>query len=255
MRRRVTAATFLLFWLAIAAGAAEALPAKEYRAQENTRCMEWRGCPRLLRNAVSHAERFCREEGGVLRGGNNRDFRCEQRGIYCVVTGRIECRGRLDPTRRPGDAGGAAGDAQRARTCLDEGCRRFVSHAPGEIERGTHACPAGHLVAGVSGAGNNLVCQAVPRPALETIVETANRRMGLLACPPGMVVRGVSEDRTRLLCVRASLAVGEERVQDESGFLGLQACTDEQGEYSAQRLLTGVDPERQKILCATVTPR
>jgi hypothetical protein len=235
--------------LASAAG-----PVRQYRIQETTRCMNWQGCPRMLRNAVDHANQFCRGEGGVLKGDQRRDYRCEQRGVYCVVTGRIECRGRFDPTRVPGGADPPP-TPPRTRTCLDTECTRFVSHAPGEQERGLHACPPGYLLAGVSGAGYNLVCQALPSPPLESRIERDTRREGLVACPSGSVARGVSEDRTTLLCERLGASVSHERVQDEGDYLGLQVCTDAQGDYDARRFVTGVDPDRKRLLCADVEAR
>jgi len=240
----------------LGAARGEAGPAKEYRVQEPVLCASGQGCPRMLRNAVDHAGQYCQAEGGVLDGGSKRDFRCEQRGIYCVVTGRIECRGRFDPRQPPGQS--RAEDRTppaRTRTCLDAACDRFVSHAPGPQEQGTHACPAGFWAAGVSGTGNNLVCQAGPRAVEAPRIDTATRREGLRACPPGMLLRGVDADRTRLLCAPPAARVGGERVQDESGNLGLQVCTGPDGDYAASELLTGVDVAREKILCARAEAR
>jgi hypothetical protein len=242
--------------VALAAGPAASLPTKDYRVQESTRCAYAQGCPRMLRNAVSHAEQFCREEGGPLTGGSMRDFKCEQQTIYCSVYGRIECRGRMDPTKAPGPPGFVVQSTPaKARTCLDRDCNRFVSHAPGEQESGTHACPFGFLVVGVSGEGNNLVCQEFPEPVRETRVEKVLRRHGLLACPTGMLVRGVSEDRLTLLCARLDVRVGSESTQDETENLGLQVCEEIEGGAGPRLFVTGVDVAREKILCAPVTPR
>ena len=249
-------------WLAVATAAlvlvaarAGALPAKEYRVQESTRCSYGQGCPRMLRNAVSHAEQFCQAEGGVLLGGNRRDFRCEQRGIYCVVTGRIECRGRLDPTHVPAPAGVDLPEpSQQARTCFDSGCNRFVSHAPGDQEQGTHACPFGYLVVGVSAIGNDLVCQEFPKPVRETRVEREERRSGLLACPRGMAVRGVDEARDALLCAKLDADFGDESVQDERDNRGLQVCDEPEPDEGPARFVTGLDAERTRLMCAPVVP-
>jgi len=242
--------------LLIHAAASSALPAKEYRVQESTRCMDWQGCPRMLRNALNHARQFCQSEGGVLKGDKNSDFRCAQRGVYCVVTGRIECQGRFDPTKGAtpqGDSGSP--QAPRTKTCLDVGCKRYVSHAPGSEERGTHACPLGYGVAGVSGAGNNLVCQSLHATVRATRVESKNRRQGLLACPKGMVVRGVNEDRTTLLCAQVDAVVTGEVLQDDQDPFGLQVCVGDDGAYAAERFVTGVDVDRKQLLCAAVEPR
>jgi len=260
MRRRTAMAVTglaagLMLCLTAPIPTAEALPAKEYRVQETTPCMSWQGCPRMLRNAVSYAEQFCQAEGGVLKGTQKGDFHCEQRGIYCVVTGRIECNGRFDPTRLPGAPGEARSIVRPEKTCLDPDCRRFVSHAPGEQTLGTHACPVGHLLAGVSGTGNNLVCQALAAAEQEMRIQREVRRDGLLVCPSGMLARGVDEDRSMLLCVRVPARVSDDRAQDESDNLGLQVCTDEEGEYAPDRFVRGVDPARARLVCSTVTPR
>lgn len=244
-----------LGWVASAEPAAS-LPSKDYRVQESTRCVYAQGCPRMLRNAVSHAEQFCREDGGPLVGGSKRDFKCEQQTIYCSVYGRIECRGRMDPTSAPGPPGLVVQSTPtKTRTCLDRDCNRFVSHAPGEQESGTHACPFGYLVVGVSGEGNNLVCQEFPKPVRETRVEKTLMRQGLLACPSGMLVRGVSEDRLTLLCARLDAQVGSESTRDESENLGLQVCDETEGGDGPRLFVTGIDVGRAKILCAPVTPR
>jgi len=239
-----------------AAAPVDAMPIKDYRVQESTRCAYAQGCPRMLRNAVSHAEQFCREEGGPRVGGSKRDFKCEQQAIYCTVYGRIECRGRMDPTKVPSPPGMDLEIVRsKTRTCLDADCNRFVSHAPGEQERGTHVCPFGYLVAGVSGRGNNLVCQAFPKPVRETRVEKTLKREGMLACPKGMVARGVSEDRETLLCARLDVVIGKESNQDETENLGLQVCNEIEGVAAPRWFVTGIDIEREKVLCAPVTPR
>jgi hypothetical protein len=255
MRRQQ--ALVALAMLALVASSAEALPAKDYRVQESIRCANGQGCPRMLRNARSHAEQFCQAEGGVLKGANRRDFRCEQRGIYCVVSGRIECRGRFDPTHAPTQPGvdPSSPPVDRTRTCLDAECSRFISHPPGLEERGTHVCPYGYLVVGVSGLGNSLVCQELSKPVRKTTVEREVRRQDLLACPPGMVVRGVNEDRDTLLCAELDAEVGPETVQDESDHKGLQVCDEIDPDGPSIRFVTGLDPARTRLMCAPLTPR
>ena len=75
--------------------------------------------------------------------------RCEQRGIYCTVSGRIECVGRLDPS-----GGASSSTAPRTssgfdllpsgqppdRTCLDLQCSRYIDHGSGTVEQGVPAC-------------------------------------------------------------------------------------------------------------------
>jgi hypothetical protein len=229
-------------------GAAAAEPTLEYRVQEPIYCAYAAGCPRLRRNAVSHARTFCQEEGGLQKGERLRDFRCTQSGIYCVVTGRIECNGRIDPTQVPGvPGGGAAPREPPTTTCLDAECTRFVDHAPGHRELGVHACRSGFVMIGLSGEGNDLVCEALHSPRHETRIEGGTARQGLLACPPGQFLIGVSEDRSRLLCASLGRRPGRERVQDETGNLGLQVC-----EQDADQpvFLTGIDAAREKLLCA-----
>ncbi len=258
MRTTITRRILLAVGLFVAAAGATAtaMPVKEYRVQESTRCAYAQGCPRMLRNAVSHAEQFCNEEGGPLTGGVKRDFKCEQQTIYCSVYGRIECRGRMDPNKPPAPPGMTLqSQPAKTRTCFDTDCNRFVSHAPGDQQSGTHACPFGYLVVGVSGEGNNLVCQEFPKPVRESRVETTARRQGLLACPAGMLVRGVSEDRLTLLCARLDASVGTESIQDETGNLGLQVCDELEGANVPRFFMTGIDVAREKILCAPVTVR
>lgn len=255
MRRRHTRFA-IASCLILLAAQAQAMPIKDYRKQESTRCSNGQGCPRMLRNAVSNAEQFCREEGGVLKGGTKREFRCEQRGIYCVVSGRIECRGRFDPTHVPSPPGMDLSERRtRTRTCLDADCNRFISHAPGEQDRGTHACPYGYLAVGVSGMGNDLICQEFPKPVRESHVERDVKRRGLLACPAGMVMRGVNEDRDTLLCARLDADVGKEHVQDESDHKGLQVCPGADPDDGPPQFVTGLDAARTQLMCAPLTAR
>ena len=238
---------------------AHALPARDYSRQESTRCSYAQGCPRMVRNAVAHAEQFCREDGGAMTGGSKRDFSCEQRGIYCVVRGRIECRGRLNPAKVPEHSGlqWPAGSPRkdRSRTCFDPDCNRFVSHGPGHQEEGTHACPFGYLVVGVASVGNDLICEEFSKPVRETVLQKGLERRGVLACPVGMAVRGVSENRDALLCARVEADFDGERVQDESKTQGLQSCADPGLETGAARFVTGLDGERVQLMCTSITPR
>jgi len=230
--------------------ATRAEPSMAYRVQEPTYCVRIDGCPRLRRNAVNRARNFCQAEGGVKKGERNRDFNCQQSGIYCVVTGRIECKGRLDPTAVPGVPGsGSARPTRREVTCLNPDCSRFVDHAPGHREEGVHACRAGFVMIGISGLGLDLVCQALESPRLETRIDASTTRQGLLACPAGQFLVGVSEERSHLLCAQLEQRAKREHLQDESGNLGLQVCEldDEQPVF-----MTGLGGARDKILCATL---
>jgi hypothetical protein len=232
---------------------AQALPTKEYRVQEPTRCSHGRGCGRMLRNAVNQARTFCQAEGGVLRGERTRDFRCEQRAIYCVVSGRIECHGRLDPRDSiektlglpiPTETKRAQPDG---RTCLDANCARYIDHAPGRREEGLHACPNGHAMIGMSGRGYDIVCQVMERPILESRPDRDTLRTGMHACPVGWLMRGMSDDLSVLLCSRLREKLGAEIAQDETDNYGMQVCGERDG---AQTWLTGIDGARSGLLCA-----
>ena len=257
--KRVAVLGILAYWMG-SAGWAQALPAVDYSRQESTRCSYAQGCPRMLRNATSHAEQVCREEGGILKGASKRDYSCEQRGIYCVVRGRIECRGRLNPAKVPGPPPlnwpeGQKVPSRSDRTCFDPECNRFVSHAPGIEDQGTHACPFGYLVAGLSGRGNNLICEAFVRPVRQSSLEQDVRRNGLLACPEGWVVRGVSADRKTLLCVRMEAEVLDETVQEEVQDRGLQVCKEPSQDGDLARFVTGLSTDRTRLMCAELKPR
>ncbi|MAJ61035.1 MAG: hypothetical protein CBC48_14385 [bacterium TMED88] len=255
---RIAVLGVLAYWVG-SAGWAQALPALDYSRQESTRCSYAQGCPRMLRNATGHAEQFCREEGGILKGASKRDYSCEQRGIYCVVRGRIECRGRLNPAKVPGPEPlrwpeGQSVPARSDRTCLDRGCDRFVSHSPGIQDQGTHACPFGYLVAGVSGRGNDLICEAFAKPVRQSGIEQEVQRNRLLACPSGWVVRGVSSDRKTLLCARMDAKVLRESVEEEVQDRGLQICEEPSGEDQLARFVTGLNADRTRLMCAELKP-
>jgi len=250
MRRAGPALLLALLALAAPARTARAEPAKTYRVQETTRCAYAQGCARMLGNAVSHARSFCQAEGGVKKGGSKRDFACEQRGIYCVVSGRIECNGRLDPTRAPAPSGfETSRPIESPPTCLDAGCNKYVDHAPGRREDGLHACPPTHAMAGIAARGGDIVCQALPGEVLESARERGTERRHMRACPQGWLLRGISDDRSELLCSKPAQQVGSEGVQREAGDRGLQICADERGQ---PRYLAGVDGGRQALLCAPV---
>ncbi len=232
----------------LVAGAAYAGPSKQYSVQQTTRCAYVSGCPRLRANAASHARGWCTEEGGVKRGGRRRDFRCEQRGIYCVVSGRIECNGKLDARSVPGRPDASTSPAPRpSKTCLDLDCSRYVDHAPGRREQGAHACPPGHALVGVAGRGGDIVCRRLGTAPLESRLDEGTQRSEMHACPVGMLARGVSDGHGVLLCTRVDADLGREVSQDETGNLGLQVCDERHGEAY---YVTGIDGARSALLCA-----
>lgn len=224
----------------------DAMPRKDYREMQTTRCVYTTGCPRMLRAAISHARDFCRNEGGVRRGDVKRDFRCQQQGIYCVVTGVIECNGRIDPTLPPGGERPLA--EWRTTTCLDATCDRYIDHAPGYAEQGVHACRPGFAMVGLSADGGDLVCQGVPSAHAETRVDVDGWRDDLRACPRGQYMIGASGDRSRLLCAAPEGGLGGEVVQTEPYAQGLQVCQDLDGRPA---YLVGIDPARKRLLCAS----
>lgn len=229
------------------AGTAQAGPTKAYRSSEPVLCQYAAGCPRMRKNATMHAKRWCQAEGGVERGASTGDYTCRQSGIQCVITGQIACKGRMDPTKGPGGQLGASGSPARQKTCLEEDCTRYIDHALGHQEMGTHACMKGFAMVGLSGMGDNIVCETLQSPALETVVDEGTLRLDMHACPADWYMRGVSEDRALLLCSRIGRPMEAERVQDESEQLGMQVCAprDEKPAY-----LTGIDGARQGLLCA-----
>jgi hypothetical protein len=236
--------------------AVSAEPSQEYKVQESIRCSYGNGCPRMLRNAMSRATQFCQSEGGVRRGNRRSDFRCEQRGIYCTVSGRIECVGRLDPS-----GGASSSTAPRTssgfdllpsgqppdRTCLDLQCSRYIDHGSGTVEQGVPACDPGFAMVGLSGRGSDFMCARLDTPVLETVLDTETQRAGKHACPPGMFARGIDDRRTTLLCSRCGATPGSEIVVSAPDDQGIQVCNED-----PERTLyvTGVDGAREGLLCA-----
>jgi len=239
----------------VAAGPATAEPSKEYRDSTTTRCVMARGgCRELKSIAVGRARSFCTAEGGVKVGAQQSDFRCEQRGINCVITGRIECNGRIDPRKPPMPSGftsrtgeSTTGRATRGPTCLDAECTSFVDYAPGHREQGMHACRDGYAMTGVGGATGDIVCRKLKARAIETRPDRSTVRFGMRTCPSGMLVRGLADDRSALLCTRYQADLGAEFVQKEELNHGLQVCEEMQGE---PHYLTGIDGAREGIVCA-----
>lgn len=253
---RFVLAFFALGVLALPAGATG--PSKDYVAQTSTRCVMVSGCRHQQKVAVGHARQFCQAEGGVKKGDRTSDYRCEQRGIVCVITGRIECQGRVDPTRPPGQdllvppPGGAVQSGEgKPPVCLDAECNSFVDYAPGHREQGVHACRAGYAMTGVGGATGDIVCRRQSARFVESVIDLATVRHGLHTCPSGQVMIGLSDDRSRLLCARFAAKVGGEIVQKERLELGLQVCEERDG---VPYFLTGIDGARRAISCAPVRP-
>jgi hypothetical protein len=243
--------------LAIAPTAA-AGPSKDHTTQRPIRCEINRGCNQMRNTAVGYARSFCQAEGGVLRGELRSDYSCEQRGINCVLRGRIECRGRIDPRQVPGQGGpppepGAPPlpGASRPSVCLDADCDSYVDYAPGHREQGVHACRAGFAMTGVGGATGDIVCGRQVARFMESTIDLDTARNGLHACPPEQLMIGLSDDRSRLLCARFSAKVSGEIVQRERLELGLQVCKERDGRRS---FLTGIDGAREAISCALVVP-
>jgi hypothetical protein len=228
-------------------GIASAGPTKAYRSSEPVPCHYARGCRQMRKNATMHAKRWCQAEGGVERGASPTDYTCRQSDIQCIITGKIECKGRLDPTKGPGGQQGGSGSPSKQKTCLNEDCNRYIDHARGHQEQGTHACMKGFAMVGLSGMGDEIVCETLQSPVLETLVDEDTMRVKMHACPTGWYMRGVSDDRALLLCSRIGRSMAAERVQDEAEQLGMQVC-DPRDEKPA--FLTGIDGARQGILCA-----
>jgi hypothetical protein len=237
----------LVSWSSMAA--AEGL-STDYRKQETTRCSYAQGCPRMVRNAVSYAKEFCQGEGGVRSGASNRDFKCEQRGIYCTVLGRITCMGRFDPNmagRAPSQ--GRLSTIATGTTCLDADCSRFIDHAPGNREQGVHACPKEYGMIGLSRPRADIVCHALEHEEREALIDTTTVRDDMRSCPLGTYLRGLSDNRDLLLCARSDAVVGPEVVQREPLTHGLQVCDEVDGE---PRFMTGLDIELAGLRCAPV---
>jgi len=244
--------------LALASPAGAAGPSKDYVVQTTTGCVMVNGCRHQRQVAVGHARQFCQAEGGVKKGDRTSEYRCEQRGMVCVITGRIECHGRVDPTSAPGKdlaappPGGTVQSGERkAPVCLDAACESFVDYAPGHREQGVHACRAGYAMKGVGGATGDIVCRRQSARFVESMIDLATERHGLHTCPPGQVMIGLSDDRSRLLCARFAAKVGGEIVQKERLELGLQVCDERDG---VPYFLTGIDGARRAISCAPVRP-
>lgn len=223
------------------------------------RCEMRQGCGQLKNTAVSHARSFCVAEGGVKRGERTGDYTCEQRGVYCVVRGQIECWGRFDPTKAPGEeprstqlGGPPLPGASRPSVCLDAECSNYVDYSPGHREQGVHACRADYAMVGVGGATGDIVCRRQSARFIESLLDVDTVRNGLRACPVGQVMIGLSDDRSRLLCARFDAEIGSEIVQRERLELGLQVCEEREG---VAYFLTGIDGAREAISCASVTRR
>jgi hypothetical protein len=253
---RFALALFALLLLGLPAGAAG--PSKDYVAQTSTRCVMVNGCRHQRNVAVGHARQFCQAEGGVKKGDRTSDYRCEQRGIVCVITGRIECHGRVDPTGAPGEnlqvpspGGTLQSGARKPPVCLDAECESFIDYAPGHREQGVHACRGGYAMTGVGGATGDIVCRRQPARFVESMIDLSTVRHGLHTCPSGQVMIGLSDDRSRLLCARFAAKVGGEIVQKERLELGLQVCEERNG---VPYFLTGIDGARRAISCAPVRP-
>ena len=247
MRLRVAVWMVLsILWLPAASAQADKLR-KQYVSQEPTTCIYAYGCRRMQSMAVGHARMFCQADGGVERGTRQGDYKCEQRGMNCVITGEIVCRGRVDPTWAPGAPGAEnAKPAAPRQTCLDEACNRYLEDVPGHEEQGIHACREGAAMVGLSGMGSVIVCETLPAAVVESKLDESTQRGGMHVCPKGQLMRGVSEDRSTLLCARVEGRVRDERAQDESNQIGIQACEPREG---IQTWLTGIDGARQGIRC------
>jgi hypothetical protein len=241
----------LLAIVVLSAGSAHAQgKSTEYRRQESTRCTYGQGCPRMMRNAVNYATEFCRAEGGVRTGGTKSDFKCEQRGIYCQILGRITCVGRFDPNTAGLPPGRShLSTVSTGRTCLNAACSKFVDHSPGNREQGVHACPTGHGMVGLSRPRSDVVCHALEDEETDSVLDTTTLRADMRACPPGMYLRGVSDHRTQLLCSSGPATVGAEVVQREPLTHGIQVCEEVD---ETPRFMTGLDVESAGLLCAPV---
>jgi len=241
-----------ILWLGLALGlvlgpeAGRAGPRKSYQVQDPVYCHTGAGCPRLLSIAVRHARAWCTSEGGVKVGGQKSDYRCEQRGMQCVVSGEIECLGRVDPRAAPG----RPGVEKPAVTCLDPGCRTHLDPGPGRQEQGVHACAEDQVLVGLRARSDDLVCARLGFTAVESQLYSGSRRGGLLACPAGLYLRGASWDRSVLLCSRAERKPGRESLVEAEPLGGLLLC-DALG-AEAPRVVTAIAADGASILCAPI---
>jgi hypothetical protein len=233
MRAKTILCLGLALGLVLGPEVGRAGPRKSYQVQDPVYCHTGAGCPRLLSIAVRHARAWCTSEGGVKVGGQKSDYRCEQRGMQCVVSGEIECQGRVDPRAAPG----RPGVEKPAFTCLDPGCRTRLDPGPGRQEQGVHACA-------------DLVCARLGFSALESQLHSGSRRGGLLACPAGLYLRGASWDRSVLLCSRAERKPGRESLVEAEPLGGLLLCDALDAE--TPRVVTAIAADGASILCAPI---
>jgi len=184
---------------------------------------------RIIGNAITKAESFCRPFGGVKTGDrvSHWNARSENGGLFCRVIGKIDCNGvavngggnfgnLADTTCAPGEAMIGLHRGRNKFRCIKisgEQTRNWDSNGATQ-RRDMHACPIGQYAIDYNHGDNNLLCGygaslGVNEEELRKCSKVRNQIPGgkgwtMCGCKPKngqtYVVTGVRDDRNEVLC-------------------------------------------------------